>query len=190
MTLAQAEMEARYDAERSGAAYVKPSTLLLADERVLEALDPSSDDAKIVDWALAQLPADPTNDGGSGAVWEKIIDLITDDDDVCSICGASEDCDCDDGDEAERARERQPVPPVPAGYPTDKALLFEHIGDILISIDRRDCEMLICQKGEMEGVILTPAFALALAHFLNQPDMRELVAYHRGLANCTAPLNS
>jgi hypothetical protein len=99
----------------------------------------------------------------TSAVWDEIIAVIT-----------------DDGSDTERARELQPVPSVPFGYPTDRALIFEHIGDIMVTIDRRDCEMLICQKGEMDGVILTPAFALALAQFLNQPDIRELVAYHRG----------
>lgn len=132
--LTEAEMIARYDAERSGAAWLP----------VLEITD------------------DPTNDG----------QLHDDDDD-----------DDEAGDEADE-RGYQPVPPVPAGYPTDRAFIYQHFGDMFVTIDRRDGEMAICTTGIAgdDHIILPPAFVLALAQFLNQADIRELVGYLRGKA--------
>lgn len=117
----EAEMIARYDAERSGAAYVKP-----ADDTL------SADEARALDILL------------------------------------------DDEDE----REGQPVPPVPAGYPTDRAMLFTEYGDVLISVDRRDGDTMICKKGEIGGTILPPEFALGLFKFFQQAHIKELMVFH------------
>ena len=132
MTLTQAEMEAKYDAERDGSAW-KP----------------------IIDL----ITSDPTNDDDALTPDEEIVlDLIL-------------------------ARESVPVPPVPAGYPTDRAMLYKSYGDIFISIDRRDGELLICDNckiaGDEHAVILSPARALALYRFFWNDGIRELMEYHR-----------
>jgi hypothetical protein len=101
-------------------------------------------------------------------VWEDIIDIITAD---------------DEGDEDEDEEECTPVPPVPAGYPTDRAMIYTSYGETFIAIDRRDGEMVICNKSEISGqddsVIHSPARALALYRFFWSNDMVELMEYHR-----------
>jgi hypothetical protein len=110
--------------------------------------------------------------------WDAALDITADP--TCAICGAAEDCDCDDSS----AKERQPVPPVPFGYPLDRAMIYQAYGETFISIDRRDGELLICNTCKTAGdeeqiVILSPARALALYRFFSSAAMVELMDYHR-----------
>jgi hypothetical protein len=119
-------------------------------------------------WApVLDITDNPTNDGRARTD-SQILDILTDD---------------DDGSDDDDARELVPVPPVPAGYSTDRALIYQTISGVFLCIDRRDGEMVICEKDKIatddNSFILPPAYMLALAQFLNQADIRELVAYHR-----------
>jgi hypothetical protein len=222
--LTEAEMIARYDAERDGSAYVKPSTLLPAVADVTEgpeqlqitrhtigadgspAADPWTtyalgvaeidihdsgrggnlcipglchdfqDSAPLLDLALllsneTVLEAlDPTNDEYTpcSPAWEAVLDVI-----------------CDPTDDGS-AVESVPVPPAPAGYPTDRALIYRSYGETFIAIDRRDGEMVISEKDkpatEENTIIISPAYALALFRFFHEAPIKELMGYHWGQA--------
>jgi hypothetical protein len=129
--------------------------MLLADERVLNALDPTNDE---------YTPCSP--------VWEAVLDITTDP----TNDGSAEEVE-------EEVEEYQPVPPVPAGYPTDRAMIYKSYGDVFIAIDRRDGETVICEKdknaGEDNAIIISPAYALALVKFFDEKPIKELMWFHR-----------
>jgi hypothetical protein len=238
----QAEMEAIYDAERSGAIYVKPepgaedraaqpSPLLLAvaeyidgpaqlqiERHTLNADGEPANDPWTT-YAFGEAEIDIHDAGGGNLCIPGLCHNFQDhaplfdlslllsnptvqqalehaaDDDTYTPCSpvweailAITDEEEEDGDEAEMiARENTPVPPVPAGYPLDKAMIYKSYGETFIAIDRRDGEMVICDKGKIAGdehtVILSPARARALYRFFWNDAMVELMEYHRKKAD-------
>lgn len=187
--------EIAYDNLKTGAAYVKPEqdeAARMRQWREQARITGSPELRSVLDWIDAHFAAEQRADDDYtplSPAWEAVLDITSeptndgraheDDEPVCFICGAAEDCDCDDSTE----KERQPVPPVPAGYSCDRAFIYQSYGETFISIDRRDGELLICNKcekaGDEDAVILTPARAMALYRFFRNDDMVELMQYHR-----------
>jgi len=200
------DAERRYDAERDGTLYVKAADedaedtpLSDVEREVIGALFPSlaatspasiKAAADAAAWeSVCETIADPdfeeVEDLELSAEEETIIDLIlartpaeaaTDSFKRGLITGYRA------GREVQQVmadtKEHEPVPPVPPGYPTDRALLYREYHGVFLAVDRRDGETVVSTEDtDGEYLILKPAQAIALFQWFQEESIKSVMRH-------------